>query len=151
MASLRKRSRTRSAANLAQRDTARLASLTFFVDRQLGRFIVPEALRAAGAQVEAHDDHFAQNTPDVEWLTKVGKWGWVVISKDQNIRRNPLELTAYEAAKVRGYFVTAAGASGPENAALLARCLPGMVRRSAGRSGPFLFSISRSTVFTKLF
>ncbi len=151
MASLRKRSRTRSAANLAQRDTARLASLTFFVDRQLGRFIVPEALRAAGAHVEAHDDHFAQNTPDVEWLTKAGKWGWVVISKDQNIRRNPLELAAYEAAKVRGFFVTAAGASGPENAALLARCLPGMVRRSAGRLGPFLFTISRSGVFTKLF
>jgi prevent-host-death family protein len=100
MASLRQRSRTRSAANLAQRDTARLASLTFFVDRQFGRFIVPEALRAAGAKVEAHDDHFAQNTPDVEWLTQVGKRGWVVISKDQNIRRNPLELAAYEAAKV---------------------------------------------------
>ena len=112
---------------------------------------MPEALRAAGAQVEAHDDHFAQNTTDVEWLAQVGKWGWVVISKDQNIRRNPLELAAYEAAKVRGFFVTAAGASGPENAALLARCLPGMVRRSAGRRGPFLFTISRSGVFTKLF
>ena len=41
----------------------------------------------------------------------MGKRGWVVISKDQNIRRNPLELAAYEAAKVRGFFVTAAGAS----------------------------------------
>jgi len=65
---------------------------------------VPEALRVAGAKVEAHDDDFAQNTTDVEWLAQAGKRGWVVISKDQNIRRNPLELSAYEAAKVRGVF-----------------------------------------------
>lgn len=79
----------------------------------------------------------------------MGKRGWVVISKDQNIRRNPPELAAYEAAKVRGFFVTAAGASGPENASLRARRLPGMVRRAAGRLGPFLFTISRSGVFTR--
>jgi hypothetical protein len=36
---------------------------------------VPEALRVAGAHVKAHDDHFTQNTPDVEWLTQAGKWG----------------------------------------------------------------------------
>lgn len=59
-------------------------------------------MRAAGAQVEAHDDHFAQNTTDVEWLAQVGKWGWVVISKDQNIRRNPLELAAIQGGIFQG-------------------------------------------------
>ena len=150
MASRPKRSRTRSAANPAQRDLARLASLTFFVDRQLGRYTVPDALRAADAKVEAHDAHFPQNTPDVDWLTIVGARGWVAITKDQNIRRNPLERAAYEKAKVRGFVVTATGASGTEIAGLLVRCLPGMVRRSAGRPGPFLFTISRGGIFTKL-
>jgi len=151
MASRRKRSRTRSAANLAQREAARLESLTFFIDRQLGRYTVPNALRAAGGRVEVHDDHFKQDTPDTEWLAVVGERDWVVISKDENIRRNPLERAAYEAAKVRGFFVTATGASGAEIGELLVRCLHGMVRRSAGRPGPFLFMISRGGVFKKLF
>jgi len=33
---------------------------------------------------------------------------------------------------------------------LLVRCLPGMVRRVAGRPGPLLFTISRGGVFAKL-
>jgi hypothetical protein len=33
----------------------------FFVDRSLGKHVVPGALRAAGARVEVHDDHFPQN------------------------------------------------------------------------------------------
>lgn len=151
MASRRKRSRTRSAANLAQRDAARLASLTFFTDRQLGRYTVPDALRAAGARVEVHDQHFDQDTPDEAWLRAVGERDWVVISKDENIRRNPLERTAYEEAKVRGFILTATEASGAEIGELLSRCLYGMVRRSAGRPGPFLYTISRDGVFKKLF
>lgn len=61
---------------------------TFFVDRCLGRGPVVSALRAAGVQTHAHDDHFAQDTLDVDWLTEVGRQGWVVLTKDKNIRAN---------------------------------------------------------------
>jgi hypothetical protein len=40
----------------------------------------------AGAQIEHHGDHFAQNTPDIEWLQVVGKRGWVVLTKDEEVR-----------------------------------------------------------------
>lgn len=106
MASHRKRSRTRSGASVAQRDAERLRSLTFFLDRQLGRYTVADALRTAGAQVKIQDDHFAQNTADSVWLAAVGANDWVVISKDENIRRNPLERQAYadsESARVRDH------------------------------------------------
>ncbi|WP_437796354.1 hypothetical protein [Sorangium sp. So ce693] len=53
---------------------------TYFVDRSLGRGLVVEALRAAKL---AHDDHFAQNTPDAEWLVEIGRRGWVVLTKDK--------------------------------------------------------------------
>ncbi len=72
----------------------------YFVDRSLGRGIVVETLRAAGHEVHAHDDHFAQNTPDTEWLIEVGRRGWVVLTKDKNIRSNQLELRALLQAKV---------------------------------------------------
>jgi hypothetical protein len=87
-----------SGASAAQRDAARLASLTFFLDHQIGRYQVAEALRSAGAVVEVHLDHFRGAAPDMEWIPEVGRRGWVLITKDQNIRRNPLERAAYQAA-----------------------------------------------------
>lgn len=150
MASRRKRSRTPYAASLAQRDTERLASLTFFLDYQIGRYVVAQALRNAGARVEVHLDHFSQAAADTEWIPEVGHRDWVLITKDQNIRRNPLERAAYESAKLRGFVVTGKDMDGKELGDLLVRCLPGMVRRVAGRTGPMLFTISRGGTFTKL-
>jgi hypothetical protein len=66
----------------------------------LGRGLVVEALRAAKLDVHAHDDHFAQNTPDAEWLVEVGRRGWVVLTKDKNIRVNALERLALVRANV---------------------------------------------------
>ena len=116
-----------SGASAAQREAERLASLTFFLDHQIGRYQVAHALRAAGAAVEVHLDHFAGDMPDVDWIPKVAAKNWVLITKDQNIRRNAQELGE-----------------------LLVRCLPGMTRRAAGRPGPLLFTISRGGTFTKL-
>jgi hypothetical protein len=150
MASRPKRSRTRSAASLEQRDAKRLASVTFFLDYQIGRYVVADALRALGAHVEVHIDHFAPDAPDAQWIPEVGRRQWVLITKDKHIRRNPLERAAYVAAKLRGFVVTGTDMAGQELAALLVRCLPGMVRRIAGRTGPLLFTISRGGIFTKL-
>ncbi|UQA61351.1 hypothetical protein [Polyangium aurulentum] len=77
----------------------------FFVDRSLGRGIVVEALRSAGEAVHVHDDHFAQNTPDAEWLVEVGRRGWVVLTKDKNIRSNQLEHVALVRANVACFML----------------------------------------------
>lgn len=138
-----------SAASAAQREAARRASLTFYLDHQIGRYVVAEALRAAGAKVEVHLDHFSGDAPDTEWLPEVGRRGWVLITKDQNIRRNPLERDAYRSAGVRGFIVTGKDMGGKELGELLVRCLAGMMRRTAGRKGPLLFTISRGGTFTK--
>jgi len=107
-------------------------------------------LRSAGARVEVHIDHFPQAAPDIEWIPEVGQREWVLITKDQNIRRNPLERSAYESARLRGFVVTGRDMGGEELAGLLVRCLPGMVHRAAGRPGPLLFTISRGGILTKL-
>src|SRR5262249_51331803 len=67
----------------------------------LGRFAVPTALRAAGAIVEAHADHFAQDASDDEWLAAVGTRGWIVITKDTAIRHRGTELLANQDALSR--------------------------------------------------
>jgi predicted nuclease of predicted toxin-antitoxin system len=139
-----------SGASAARREAARLASLTFFLDHQIGRYTVAELLRAAGARVEVHLDHFPGDKPDDEWIPEVARRGRVLITKDQNIRRNPLERAAYRAAKLRGFVATGKDMSGKELGELLVRCLPGVVRRVAGRPGPLLFAISRGGTFSRV-
>lgn len=124
--------------------------LVFFVDRSLGKHIVAKALRDAGAVVEVHDDHFPQDATDVEWLTASGKKGWIVLSKDKQIRRNPIERKAIANAGVKSFFLTQQGLSGPEMASIFAKALPGMTTRAATRPGPFIYTISRAGVFASV-
>lgn len=124
--------------------------LVFFIDRSLGRKQVAQALREAGATVEVHDDHFPQTTPDVEWLADVGRRGWVVLSKDERIRRNRIEREALQAARVRAFFLTQQDITGQEMAELFSNALSGMTRRAVSEPAPFIFTISRSGKFSRV-
>jgi hypothetical protein len=139
-----------SAANASRRNAERLASLTFFLDHQIGRHVVADKLREAGATVEVHLDHFKGDAPDLEWIPEIARRDWVLITKDQHIRRNPLERAAYAVSKLRGFVATGKDMSGSDLGELLVRCLPGIVRRVHNRPGPLLFAISRNGVFSKL-
>ena len=126
------------------------SGLVFFIDRSLGRKFVAEALRNASATVEVHDDHFPQTTPDVDWLTAVGQRGWVVLSKDERIRRNRIEREALEAARVRAFFLTQQDITGPEMAALFKSVLQGMGNRAVSQPAPFIYTVSRSGRFSRV-
>ena len=69
-------------------------SWTYFVDRDLGRHILPDELEAAGLTVERHIDHFAQDAADELWLPEVAKRGWVILTGDKHLLRRPLEVAA---------------------------------------------------------
>jgi hypothetical protein len=64
-----------------------------FLDECLGSTDVPAALREAGARVELLRDHYAPGTIDRRWLAEVGRLGWVVLTKDANIRRRRAEIS----------------------------------------------------------
>jgi predicted nuclease of predicted toxin-antitoxin system len=125
-------------------------AVTFFVDRSLGGKLIVMALRAAGAVVVVHDEHFVQNTPDVEWLAEAGRRDWVVLTKDDAIRRNPLERDMYRTAGLRVFTLARRGLSGQEMAAIFVAALPGMLRRAETVVPPFVFSISRGGDFKRL-
>ena len=65
----------------------------YFTDRDLGQQF-PARLRLAGLLVERHADHFAPATPDTEWLSVVGRKGWIVVTHDERIRYKSNELAA---------------------------------------------------------
>lgn len=122
----------------------------YFVDRSLGGKFVAAALRAAGAKVVVHDDVFKQNATDVEWLAEAGQRGWVVLTKDGAIRRNPHEKAMFRDARVRVFALARKNLSGLEMAELFVTALPGMRKRAAMIPAPFVFSISRGGDFKRL-
>jgi hypothetical protein len=91
----------------------------FFLDRSLGRRVVPEALRAIGWTIRTmHEVYGArdEDVPDVEWLERCGREGWVALSKDKNIRHNPLERAAVEAHAVRMFVIASGRLTGGQQA-----------------------------------
>lgn len=121
-----------------------LSGVTFFIDRSLGRETVAAALRAAGAQVEPHDAHFPPNAPDQEWLQAVGARGWVVLSKDKNIRYRGAEKAAVAGAEVALFIFRGGSMRGAEIAQAIASALPKMLRMVRTQSRPFIASISKA-------
>jgi predicted nuclease of predicted toxin-antitoxin system len=119
--------------------------LVFFVDRSLGRRVIPNALRDAGARVEVHDDHFSQDAKDQVWLAEAGKRGWVVLTKDKHLRYRAVETNALMSAKVRAFVLTARGdLSGAEIGQIFVKALSTMRRLCATGSGrPFVAHVSR--------
>jgi hypothetical protein len=107
---------------------------------------VAEALKKMGATVEIHHDHFADDAPDLEWLAEVGRRGWVVLTKDDAIRRNPLERQALIAADVRAFILTSQNMSGPDMAELMTRLFSRIEKLARATPPPFIALVTRSSV-----
>ncbi len=139
----------RSVANSASRKPPE--ELTFFLDRQLGRYKIAAALRDADLRVEIHDDHFAQDAPDIEWLAGAGKKGWIVVTRDERIRYRVAEMQALRRAKVRAFVLTAQGNLRAEMLAEnFLKALSKLRRVVEEQDPPFVAKISRSGDVTVL-
>lgn len=71
--------------------------MKFFFDRNWSPHLAA-AIRALcipiGVEVVYHDDRFARNCPDVEWITTLGQEGdWAIITKDR-LSKSPAEREA---------------------------------------------------------
>lgn len=119
-------------------------STVLFIDRSIGARIVPEALRAAGAQVEVHDDHFAQTTPDQEWLEEVTQRGWIVLTQDKRIRYRTLERMAVTQAGARLFVIVGGNLRAMEVARVLCTALPALQRVADAEAAPFIAKVYRS-------
>jgi predicted nuclease of predicted toxin-antitoxin system len=110
---------------------------TFYVDRCLGKAVV-QALRNAGAHVEAHDDNFAQDAPDAEWIPNVAEREWVILTKDKNIRRRAGEREALVTARAKIITLTSGNMRGADMGTLFVGHLDAMERLAATQPAPFV-------------
>jgi hypothetical protein len=115
----------------------------FFVDRSLGKSIV-EGLRATGLTVHSMADIYgekrAQLLVDEVWLRDAGKNDWIVLTKDDAIRRRPAERDALTEAAVRVFCLTNRNMRGHEQTT---RFISNRHRilRQAQKPGPYIYGV----------
>ena len=77
----------------------------------------------------------------MDWLPFIGKWGWVLITKDWNIQANPTERNAIINAEVRAFVVRAQRLARNVIIELFSFAMPRMMANIAKYKAPFIFSI----------
>ena len=115
--------------------------LVFFTDANLGRRIVPDALRAAGEEVKVHDDSFKAGTNDSVWLREAGQQGWIVLTKDSRIRYRRNEMEALLSSGARSFVLVSSNLPGSEMAKIFVSALPAMKKLCAKQAAPFIAHI----------
>jgi hypothetical protein len=108
---------------------------TIFVDRSFGRHEVASRLRKTGQTVEVHDDHFAIDATDEEWLAEIGIRGWLCLTKDIKIGRNALQRLWVAKHGVKLFVFMSGNMTGQEMGESVANAL-GRIWRTANREKP---------------
>lgn len=111
-----------------------------FVDRSLGKK-VGRLLRDAGATVELHDDHFPQTELDKNWIPEVTKRGWVILTKDKNIRRSRGEREEVLLSEARVFTLTSGNIGGSAMADFFILHLAEIEKISVSQTPPFVYSV----------
>lgn len=139
MAAKQKRSKKRSAASSRRPPKPHV----FFIERNLGKYKVARALRAAGERVEIHDDYLSPDAPDEEWIRLVGRRGWIAITKDKNIRYRQWEREAIVRYKARIFVIRAKNVTADAIGVVLIKARNRIKRYADGHAPPFVAAIYR--------
>jgi uncharacterized protein with PIN domain len=115
-----------------------------FVDRSLGRVQVPRILRAAGLRLVTLAEHYGrpadESVTDVEWLAEAGRRDWVVLMKDERIRRRAAEKEVLLRARVRRFVITHGDLRAEQIAQRFLANLAAM-ERACAEPGPFFYAV----------
>lgn len=115
----------------------------FFVDRSLGKSIV-EGLRATGLIVHSMADVYGENRAqflaDEIWLRDAGKNDWIVLTKDDAIRRRPAERDALTEAAVRVFRLTNRNMRGAEQTERFV-VNRHRILHQARKTGPYIYGV----------
>ena len=115
----------------------------FFLDRDLGKYDVAEALRSLGASVEIHSNYFSASEKDSVWLVDVGKRGWTILTRDRHILTRPPEVAALLRANTHVFILRSRKElDGPQMAAAFVKAYDQMRRLVASKIPPFLVRVT---------
>ena len=122
---------------------------TLFFDRTFGKRL-PHALRLLGVAAEAHQDHFAQDAPDDEWLAAVSARGWIVLTNDKRIRFNQAERQALLTHGVGCFVFTSGSRTRWDQLRILGRAWDRIQEAIETTPRPFIYSVHADSSLTLL-
>ena len=134
------RSKKRSDANSERQPD----KIVLFLDRNLGKHVIAEALLAAGHPVEIHDDHLPVNAPDEDWIKLISSRGWIGVTKDKRIRYRSAEISTIKEYRARVIVIRAKNQTGTELAEILLKYHSRIQKFVTREKAPFIAGINRS-------
>lgn len=87
---------------------------------------------------------FPNDAKDEEWLLEVGAKGWIVLSKDDQIRYHAVEKQALLAAGVAAFFLSKGDLKGEEMAKIFIEAMPRIKRTLKKHKKPFIARVARN-------
>ena len=142
MASAKRTSKKRSASSSGSQPKTAPAAPVLFIDRCAWSRRLGDALKQANIPFIAHQERFAPACPDTEWLAVAGREGWIVLTRDQAIRRKANELQAFRDAKVIMFALASGNATAEDTARLVVEMYPGILRKARDATPPAMFSVT---------
>jgi hypothetical protein len=119
---------------------------TFFLDRTHGRKTFPNLLRRVGLSLVAlHEHGFAAETQDDVWIEECGKQGWVILSGDKGLEKNPINRAAIISAACKVFIFTDNNSKAEEWAAAVIMGRGQIGRIIEKNNGPFYVHIGRES------
>ena len=89
-----------------------------------------------------HDDHFAIDAPDEEWIRSVAGRGWIAVTKDRNIRYRTHEMNSIRDSAARVIVIRMKAATGEAIAEVRCRSMPRIARFVAATPAPFVVALT---------
>jgi len=122
--------------------------MVFFIDRCFGRHIVKNALIQAGEIAVSHDDEFPSDTEDVVWMPDVAAREWVILTKDNAIQKNLLELQCAYDSNVRMFALASRRSfTGIQTANIFVQSMPNIYKVLQNTNAPFVTRLYADLTF----
>lgn len=122
--------------------------VVFFIDRCFGKHIVKNALIQAGEIAVSHDDEFPSDTEDVVWMPDVAAKEWVILTKDNAIQKNLLELQCAYDSNVRMFALGSRRSfTGAQTANIFVQSIPNIYKVLQATNAPFITRLYADLTF----
>jgi predicted nuclease of predicted toxin-antitoxin system len=124
--------------------------MTFFFDNNLSQNLV-DGLKAFGEDVLHLKEVFEDNEQDTVWLKYIGDKKFFLVTRDEHVRFNPIELQTLKQHNVGAFFIGGKNLSRCAIIQQVVRNWPRVKEFSAKTKLPFLYRIPPSgTKFVRL-
>jgi PIN like domain len=113
----------------------------------LGNKQLAGLLEKEGFHVRVHDDHFDPDEEDEIWLASCGQRGWIAITPDKRILKDPLSMKAIGANRGRVFFLPHNNKNPQMWAPILVANWTKISRIIATKAPPFIAKVSPNGVY----